>query len=147
MYLICYFKKSIWFHLLIPVILIESFTLPIWQIRNPKFREMKCVSHSMLTAAADNTQILGAQHSKGPQPFWVTVPCGQWAWGQEHRRLCSLSQGSKLFPLQIYICKEQREQRPTDGFRGHSDKHHSHSTGWNSVTQPHLSAHETEPHR
>lgn len=56
--------------------------------------------------------------------------------GAGTQRLCSLSQGSKLFPLQIYICKEQREERPTDGFRGHSDKHHSHSCSTGDTARP-----------
>ena len=102
---------------------------------------------SMLTVVANNTQISGAEHSKGPFPFCVTIQFGLWGLGAGAQRLCSMRQGSKLLPLDNRHPsgtweKGQSMESPTNGFRDQvTNIMPTHiPAAQTQLTQPHLSA-------
>lgn len=116
-------------------------TSPTWQMRNPKFGQMKHVGHSMLTAAADNPQISGAQHSKGPQPFCVTIQCDQWGWGQEHRGSALWVREPSSFHCIIYIYLAGKRRN-----RARRGPQMALETKVTSITPTHVPLAETQSH-
>lgn len=97
-------------------------TTPILQMRNLKFRDMKCIGYSMLTAVGKQCPKL--RNSQQERSLFLAGVTIQGGWGRSTEVLLhKVAQGPKLLPLDN-LClgggggKRQSTASPPHGFRG-----------------------------